>query len=285
MTEDTKKPPLKDNSVSSLEKCFNKEPKKKSLNFLKKKRNNISLYKKYIKNPSINHFNLTSKFIFDIDEYENFFSKNSNKKLILVNEFEIQKLTEKINEIQMIKDEDKETNFIKLPESKLSIIKNYIRIKEINEPLTNFIKEEFLFSDKRNLLSCRKLSNLYYIKTGRKASRTTINTIIRERLGYRFLKTNPKVSNINDYDNILMSLTFIKIIIRSIILGFNILFCDESGLHTKNNNLYFWRKRDEMIYHELGNTKKKNLIMTVSKDENIYYEILDESTDSKNFLK
>ena len=91
----------------------------------------------------------------------------------------------------------------------MSIIKNYIRIKEINDPLTKFIKEEFLFSDKRNLLSCRKLSNLYYIKTGRKASRTTINTIIRERLGYTFLKTNPKVSNINDYDNILMSLIFI----------------------------------------------------------------------------
>ena len=46
MTEDTKKPPLKDNSLSSLEKYFIKEPKKKSLNFLKKKRQNISLYKK-----------------------------------------------------------------------------------------------------------------------------------------------------------------------------------------------------------------------------------------------
>ena len=134
-----------------------------------------------------------------------FFLKNSNEKLILVNEFEIQKLTEKINEIQMIMEEDKKTNFIKIPKSRLSITTNYIRIKEINEPLTNFIKEKFLFSDKRNLLSCRKLSNLYYIKTGRKASRTTINTIIRERLRYRFLITNPKVSNINNYDNIFMS--------------------------------------------------------------------------------
>ena len=51
--------------------------------------------------------------------------------MILVNEFEIQKLTEKINEIQMIKDEDKETNFIKIPESKLSIIQNILELNKL----------------------------------------------------------------------------------------------------------------------------------------------------------
>ena len=133
--------------------------------------------------------------------------------------------------------------FFKIPESILIVLNNFSKIKEISEPLTVFIKQQFELSTERNCLSCRKLSNLYKEKTGKNVSRTTINKIIKEKLGYRFLKSNPKDNNVNDYDHILMSFTFIKIIVRCVNLGFNVLFCDETGLSNKNNNFYSWRKK------------------------------------------
>lgn len=103
-------------------------------------------------------------------------------------------------------------------------------------------------------------------------------------MGYRFLKSNPKDNNINNNEHILMSLTLIKIIFRCVNLGFNILFCDETGLSNKNNNFHSWRKKNETIYQKYDKLKRKNLIMTVSKDDNIFHEIYEQTIDSKNFL-
>lgn len=261
-----------------------KAPNLTSFQCLKKKRYNISSHNKFIHNPSITHFNLHSKFIFDIDEAKNFLNKNSNKKLLLVTSSEILKINEIIKEIQITKEVEKETDFIKISETAFMFLKNYIKIKELKDPLTTFIKEQFDTCDERDSLSCRKLSTLYFIRTGKKISRTTINNIIRKKLGYRYLKTMPKSSSINNNEHILISLTFIKIIVRSIILNYNILFCDETGLLNKNNNFRSWRKNDEEIYQKTDSFKRKNLIMTVSKDDVIYYEILNESTDTNTFL-
>ena len=53
------------------------------------KRKNISKHKKYLKNPSINHFNINSKFIFDLDEVEDFLIKTKNKNNLKVNQREL----------------------------------------------------------------------------------------------------------------------------------------------------------------------------------------------------
>lgn len=250
----------------------------------KRKRQNPSSVYKFIDNPSINHFNLNSQFIYDINEYKTFFKNNNNKKLILVNEKEKQKLNDIIKEILIEKESEYNTNFVKIPENTFINLKNYINIKEKKDPLISFVKDLFETTEERSSLSCRKITNLYFSRTGKKTNRTTINKIIKNILGYKFLRTAPKPSCINDSENILISLTFIKIIVRCIILGFNILFCDETGITNKNNNYNIWRKKEENVYQNCNFFKRKNLIMTISNEEVIYYEISDESTDSTVFL-
>jgi len=80
-------------------------------------------------------------------------------------------------------------------------------------------------------------------------SRTTINLILRNQLGLKFLKTSDK-------NNMLLSTkikeqTFfeIKIIIRHLKLGGKILFINESTLYAKNVNYKTWRKSSNQVFN------------------------------------
>ena len=75
------------NSKSTDNKYLIKHKKLKSISF-----------KKSIENSSINHFNINSFFIYDIDEIHQFFTKIKDKNLIKVNSQEINFLKMKINE-------------------------------------------------------------------------------------------------------------------------------------------------------------------------------------------
>ena len=264
---------------------FSKNTKHRQFKKIKKKRFRASTHKRFLLNPSITHFNLDSQFIYDVDEVKTFLSKNQNRKLLLVNANELERLKNKINDIKIQKNLDKETEYIKIPKNIFSNFEKYIQIKEDEDPLTQYIKAKFESIDDRTKLSCRKIAESYFIDTGKKTNRTSVLKIIKEKLGYKFLKTNPKSIFIRDNEHILISLCFIKIIVRCILLNFNILFCDETSILNKNNNLRVWRKSDETIYHNYDSYKKKNIIMTVSSNEVIYYSISGDSTNSEVFLE
>ena len=67
-----------------------------------------------------------------------------------------------------------------------------MKIKEIKDPLSSFIKDKFHNNENRSIYSCRKLANMFFEEIGKKTNRTTVNNIIRKKLGYHFLKTTYK---------------------------------------------------------------------------------------------
>jgi hypothetical protein len=257
---------------------------KKKIVFKKLRARRISAHKKYLKNPNISRLNIDSHFIYDIDEGEFFYNKLKNKNLIKVNTNELKYLEEKIEEILITKDIVNKTEYIKIPLDSIYKITNYVTRNEIDNQLTNFIKLKFAESQNREGLTCRKLTKEYFDTTGIKTNRTTINKIIREKLGYKYLKTCLKNNIINTNDDRLIQFTFIKIVVKCLYKGFKLIFCDESGIMTKNNHYKCLRKPNEQIYNNIENTGRYNLIMAVGEDI-IYFEIKRESTTETVFLE
>ena len=103
-------------------------------------------------------------------------------------------------------------------------------------------------------------------------------------MGFRYLKSTIKTKIIFQKNNILMSLTFLKIISRCIKFNMNILYCDETSIQNQSNNIQTWRKSNEVIYEDIPKKEKLNLILTVSKDDVIYFELNEDNTNQDNFL-
>lgn len=83
-------------------------------------------------------------------------------------------------------------------------------------------------------------------------------------------------------------LFFLKIILRCLKLGINIIYIDECGFFTQNSNYYSWRKFSQEKYHKIKDNKKFNLIMAVSSNTINHFKINDSSTTSlefKEFMK
>ena len=80
-------------------------------------------------------------------------------------------------------------------------------------------------------ISCRRIASRYYNDTGKKISKTKVNNIMRNKLGLHFIKTTIKNQKIDNNKNILISLCFIKILIKSL-LNFHLIFIDERKHNT-----------------------------------------------------
>ena len=68
------------------------------------------------------------------------------------------------------------------------------------------------------------------------------------------------------------------------ILGFEILYLDETSILSSNNNYRCWRKKNDEIYFNLGTKARRNLLLTISSDKIIHYKITEKNTDESNFL-
>ena len=106
-------------------------------------------------------------------------------------------LNEYIEKIDLTNESLKNSIFVQIKKETLILFKIMWKSKEINDPLSSFIRSKFESTQNRNIYSCRKLSNLFFEETNQKTNRTTINNIIRKKLGYHFLKTTPKNNKIN----------------------------------------------------------------------------------------
>ena len=257
----------------------------KSATIKKKKKFRVSIHLKYLKNPSISKFNLNSRFIYDLDEPEEYLKSVTDKNLIKPKKKYIDNMKERINLINLEKDAEKKSIFIKLPVNVYEGLKKFSQIKRNNSPLVYFLQNKFQNEKSRHNLTCRKLAEEYYNTTGRKTNRQTICNLIRNQLGYSYRKTTVKNGKINDNENILISCSFIKIISKCIFLGFKIIYVDESTISNKNNNYFCWRKKDEEILFNFNDCKRASIIMAVDENDVIFYQINKENTSSEKFLE
>ena len=72
--------------------------------------------------------------------------------------------------------------------------------------LSLFLETTILHSDNRAKISCRKLANEYFKKTGEKVGKSTVNNLLRNDLGFGFLKKVPKSNYLQKETGILSCL-------------------------------------------------------------------------------
>jgi len=238
-----------------------------------------------ISNPLITRFNRNSFFIYDITEYKRYFSKIKDKNRIKLVDKEIETLQNIIAK-SFLKDDIKKNNlFITIDKTIADDLFNLYKKPTQRNPLELFLIDEYSKIENRTNFTCRKLARKYKEITNENISKSTINNILKNNLGLRWRKTIIKNNKINRIENIIMSLTFIKIMARSIAQKFNIIYCDESSIQTINNHLKIWKSPNDDFYANISNKKKFNLIMACSKEGIIHYNINNENTTNQTFLK
>ncbi len=80
-----------------------------------------------------------------------------------------------IKDIDLLNESWNRTELITLDKRIFNNIKNYIKIKEINNRLTNFINKELENIENKRLLPYMELYTKYNEETGLKSNKTTIN--------------------------------------------------------------------------------------------------------------
>ena len=176
------------------------------------------------KNPSINHFNFNSFFIFDQNDYIEYFNSLSNKNSIKLCFEEITLLKSISNSIDIEKYINKNENFFSIDRNMFDKINSYATVEKIKNPLVSYLEDIFKDDTSRINLSCRKLSEKYFNDTGLKAGKSTINNIMKKHLGLKYLKTAVKNKSLKSNQGIISCLCFIKILARRIKLNFEPIF-------------------------------------------------------------
>ena len=244
---------------------------KNSLSFSKDKNHKKTMIK--LKNPKITAINENSNFIYDVDEFEHYFSQTKDHNLLKLNHEELLFLKSKISETNYAQNHGPKNTYINIPLQTYEKINSFVpKIDKQNDEVL-YIKNLVENQKQKGFLSCRRISNQYFIDTGKKISKTKVNNILRNKLNLRFLKSAIKTDKLLNNKNILISLCFIKIVIKCLKLNFKLIFIDETSIQCNNNNFKAWRKKDETIYYNIKNTKRKNLIAAVGEDSLVHYSI------------
>lgn len=241
--------------------------------------------KKKISNPGINHFNINSKFIYDLSKPNSFITIFNNKNNIKLNQNEINFLKKEINDIKLIEGIKDNDNIIRISCEEIQSINDFFFIKNDKNDTIDWVKTKISQNESREKISCKKLSELYYEENGNHVSKTKIYNILKNKLKLHFLKTSIKTSKLKLPNSIFMSLCFIKIITRAIIFGFDILFLDESAILSKNNNYRCWRGEKEQVYFKMKPASRSNLLLIINKNQVIHYKINKVSTTEDTFLE
>lgn len=257
-----------------------------SFNTQNPKKSNLTNIKKIITNPLINRINLNSHFIFDQFDYIKYFKSLKNKNLIKLSDIEITFLKSVTKDIlQKINSYNNNNNIFYINENIYNNLINYNNIYVEPDERALFFKKVILENKNRANLSCRKLANLYFLTTGNKIGKSTVNNILRKQLDFHFLKTSPKSNFLKKESGILSCLCFLKAFVRCIKLGYQPIFIDESKIELINNHFKCWRMKLETIYFGDSSKIKNNLILAVGIDNIFEYKITTENTNSEIFLE
>ena len=239
----------------------------------------------YSDNPSINRININSHFIFSSDDYLSYFNSLKNKNLIKLNKDEILILKNISKSIYSQKIEGFiNTDFIDIQEEMYSKLLDFSSAKTKKSDIGEYISQKILQTNNRSEISCRKLADDYYHTTGVKIGKSTINNIMRNELGLRYLKTTLKTNYLKSEPSLISSLGFIKAFVKCIKLGFDPIYIDESKIENINNHFRCWRYKSEQIFFGNQIKNKSNLILAVGVDNVIKYKITSDNTNSEIFL-
>ena len=263
----------------------NKNHAKKIFLCKKTKKTQCNHSNKFISNPSINHINYNSFFIFDQTDYIKYFNSLQNKNLIKCNIEEIKMMKSACLKNHSILDLNKKIDVIYIENNIAEKLKKFFTKPDSNSELGIYLKSEILNSENRANLSCRKLANKYFLDRGSKVSKSTVNNVLRKELNFHYLKTCYKSNFLKKETGLLYSFGFIKTFIKCIKLGFEPIYIDESKIELINNHLKCWRYVNETIYFGNANKNKNNLLLAIGKDFVLHYKIIQENTNSEIFLE
>ena len=178
--------------------------------------------------------------------------------------------------------------FLKIPQSILESLNNFKNCVKPETEIDIFIKNKINNSINRADITCRKIATQYYNETGKFIGKSSVNNIMKNKLGYRYIKTTYKTNYLRTKEANILSLCFVKIIARLIKFNYEIVFLDESKIESINTHLKCWRKPRETIYFGNYIKKKLNIIMAISKNKVLRMDINEENTTAEiylNFLK
>lgn len=144
------------------------------------------------KNPNISFFNLDSNFIYEPRYCSHLYRllKNAYNMKLNINDLSfIEKYAEKI---MPNNDLNNKNNYIDIPEDIYLYFEQRVKIYSKGDEKTRKIKDliDCLNGIK---ISCRKLAELYISRYKEKISKTVVNQILKNKLGYKFLKLMLKI--------------------------------------------------------------------------------------------
>lgn len=138
-----------------------------------------------------------------------------------------------------------------------------------------------IFNDHSNTkwLSCSKIAKIYLDLYQIKISKKTVHRILTKKLNCSFRKTSIKNDKLLSSESIKQNFFVVKLILRIIKLGGELVYIDESPFYSQNNNFKMWRKSDQDFDYK--ENKKVNLILAVSSSKVVYYKITRQTTNSE----
>lgn len=235
-------------------------------------------------NPSIFSFHISSSFIFEPRFSSQDFSKLLDKNLIKPDNNEIDVLKKNIIDKSEYKDSNK---IIFISQNIKDILLNVKKILPKKDDKAILIENIINSNSTSGHISVRRITTEYNkicMNIGlKKISKSTVYRIIKKKLLLSYRKTNIKNSKLVNQIFIKYGYFFLKILLRSLSLGINPIFLDETGFYPDNKNFFTWRKQGQIIYHRLENKKKINLLMAVSNKKIYHYMITNENTNNKIF--
>lgn len=237
-------------------------------------------------------------------KYKNLCFNNKSCFILDLREKKFKNLIEGIKDLNSFKPTQNEINFFsKYKQTLLEKISNsndddYFNIDpQYKKALLDFSlgiycynKDLFLLENiinnykKRERLTIKKLKIKFNKQSSIKKSKTTIYNLVKNKLGYSFLKTCPKTKIIEKNSSIIRGFIFITTFIKCLINGLTPIFLDESNFQMTNNKLRVWRKKEESLLFDIGKPGKRNIILGVSPEKTIYFEINKGTNNSDSFL-
>ena len=121
------------------------------------------------------------------------------------------------------------------------------------------------------------------IKSIRPIKKSSIHNIMKNILSYKYRKTTVKNAKLSEKKFIKFSFFYLKVLLSALIIGLNIIYIDELGFYSHNNNYYTWRLKDEEIFYPRNDNKKINLIIAVSFNKICHYKINESSTGTQEY--
>ena len=210
-------------------------------------------FKKCIRrlNPSILSFSITDRFIFEPTQSNYFYEDLSDKNIVKPQENEINFLD---NEIKSLLVESEPKNVYVLPFF-ASLMDN---IKIISPKLNDrALKiQEIIQKWPRNTnISIRRITEEYnnYALSNNKNTiqKSLVHEIMKNLLKYKYKKISVKTDKLISKNSIKLSFYFLKVLLRALINKISLVFIDESGFYTKNNNYRTWGLKLNQYFFQL----------------------------------